>query len=381
MEFQKKETVIYSISPHLDTFNRVAAFDLDSTIIKTKSGNTFPKDKDDWIFWNDNVKNVMYECYNSCYKIVIFTNQRYLLNSKKGESNQTDFYNKIKNIQKELNIDFDIFISTADDHYRKPMTGMWTLFLELSKIKVDHKNSFYCGDAAGRDKNWIKGGKKDFSDADMNFAYNIGLKFEIPENIFKKSGEKTIEYQSKSVYNNGLDLDKLRKIKTTIKIDPHPTQELVIIIGRQGSGKSEISKEILSKSQFNNYEYISRDVCKTQTACLKKMKIAIKDGKSIWIDNTHPDRKSRADYIKLAKEHNMIVTVYMMDVPELLSKHLNHMRVMKSNGKIEKIPEVAYRVYNKRYQAPNLDEGIDRIISIPFSFKGNGDYFMYHYTF
>ncbi len=114
---------------------------------------------------------------------------------------------------------------------------------------------------------------------------------------------------------------------------------------------------------------------------MKKMKTAIKSGKSIWMDNTHPDRKSREDYIKTAKANGLMVTVYMMDVPELLSKHLNHMRVMKSGGQVEKIPEVAYRVYNKRYQAPNLDEGIDKIINVPFSFKGNSKYFMYHYTF
>ena len=28
--------------------NKMAAFDLDGTIIKTKSGRRFPKDKDDW---------------------------------------------------------------------------------------------------------------------------------------------------------------------------------------------------------------------------------------------------------------------------------------------------------------------------------------------
>ena len=381
MEFHIKNTVIYSLSSHQDTFNKVAAFDLDSTIITTKSGKTFPIDKDDWVFWNDNVKNVLYECYNNCYKIVVFTNQRYLLNPTKGKINEQDFFDKIRNIQKELNIDFDIFISTADDNYRKPMTGMWQLFLELTKIKVDYKHSFYCGDAAGREKGWMKGKKKDFSNADINFAHNIGIKFEIPENIFKLVGEKDVEYQSKSIYHTDLDLDKLRKSKYHLKVDPSKKSEMIMVIGRQGSGKSVFSREILECPTFSNYEYINRDVCKTQASCLKKVNIAIKSGKSVWIDNTHPDRKSREDYIKIAKKNDLHVTVYMMDVPELLSKHLNHMRVMKSSGKVDKIPEVAYRVYNKRYQAPNLDEGIDKIISVPFSYKGKNEYFMYHYTF
>jgi hypothetical protein len=41
---------------------------------------------------------------------------------------------------------------------------MWNFFLEsiLKNNKVDMKNSFYCGDAAGR-----KGPPKDFSDSDL----------------------------------------------------------------------------------------------------------------------------------------------------------------------------------------------------------------------
>ena len=33
----------------------VAGFDMDGTIIKTKSGKVFPKDKNDWIFLFDNI--------------------------------------------------------------------------------------------------------------------------------------------------------------------------------------------------------------------------------------------------------------------------------------------------------------------------------------
>lgn len=31
---------------------KIAAFDLDSTLIKTKSGNTFPRSATDWQWWN-----------------------------------------------------------------------------------------------------------------------------------------------------------------------------------------------------------------------------------------------------------------------------------------------------------------------------------------
>ena len=56
------------------------------------------------------------------------------------------------------------FIATTEDENRKPCLGMWKLFLDNNGGKdVNMKDSFYCGDAAGRDKGK---GKKDFSDSD-----------------------------------------------------------------------------------------------------------------------------------------------------------------------------------------------------------------------
>lgn len=381
MNFHEKDTVIYSISNQITTFNKIASFDLDSTLIKTKSGKVFPVDKNDWVFWNKYVKPSLYEYYNNCYKIVIFTNQ---LGITKGKINKNDFLDKIKNIQKELNIDFDIFIAIADDHYRKPMTGMWNLFTELYSTKIDKKKSFYCGDAAGREKNWLPGKKKDFNNVDINFAHNIGLKFEIPENIFKPFEDKQVQFHSIDFNYIGLDIDKLLKSKHKLKIEPSNKPEMIIVLGRQGSGKTEFSKNLLSKQGFKDYVYINRDTCSNKNICIKKTKDAIKNNKSLIIDNTNPDAKSRQEYINLGKHANMYISVYVMDIPENLSKHLNHMRVMKSEGKIKKIPEVAYRVYNKKYDAPNLDEGIDKIINVPFIFKGDNNdikLFGYHYSF
>ena len=381
MDFQDKDTVLYSISKDTDTFSKIASFDLDSTIIKTKSDKVFPSDKNDWILWNKYVKPVLYDYYNNCYKIVIFTNQ---LGIKKGKISKDDFIYKINQIHKELNIDFDIFIATADDNYRKPMTGMWDLFTSMYPVKIDMKHSFYCGDAAGREKNWIPGRKKDFNNVDINFAHNINIKFDIPENVFKDPNTSLLKFHVVDFNYMGLDLHKLLKTKSKLKIDAANKPELIIVLGRQGSGKSEFSKDLLSKSGFKNYVYINRDICKTKAICLKKTKEAIEKGKSIIVDNTNPDKKSRKEYIELARQAKMSISVYLMDMPENLSKHLNHMRVMKTHGKTQKIPEVAYRVYNKKYETPSLGEGIDKIVNIPFSFNGNSDdekLFLYHYSF
>ena len=61
---------------------------------------------------------------------------------------------------------------------------MWKYFTaELNnEVEVDLKESFYCGDAAGRPA--TKNKEKDFSDSDLKFAKNTGLKFYTPESLF-----------------------------------------------------------------------------------------------------------------------------------------------------------------------------------------------------
>jgi hypothetical protein len=42
-----------------------AAFDLDYTIIKTKSGKVFPRDKDDWLYLYDNTVSFLRDLSNT----------------------------------------------------------------------------------------------------------------------------------------------------------------------------------------------------------------------------------------------------------------------------------------------------------------------------
>ena len=50
------------------------------------------------------------------------------------------------------------------------------------------KDSFYCGDAAGRPKTATR--PRDFTDTDLKFAINVGLPFKTPEQLFLgESGE------------------------------------------------------------------------------------------------------------------------------------------------------------------------------------------------
>ena len=58
------------------------------------------------------------------------------------------------------------------------------LFQKNGGIPIDMKESFFCGDAAGREANWAPKKKKDFSSSDRLLAINLGLKFFTPEEHF-----------------------------------------------------------------------------------------------------------------------------------------------------------------------------------------------------
>jgi DNA 3'-phosphatase len=65
------------------------------------------------------------------------------------------------------------------NEYRKPKTGMFKICKEeiYGYKKVDTRDSFFCGDAAGR--------LSDFADSDLKFAIGNSLNFVTPEMFFK----------------------------------------------------------------------------------------------------------------------------------------------------------------------------------------------------
>ena len=118
----------------------VASFDLDGTLIRTKSGKKFAKDKDDYKYSFDNVIEKLHNLMENGYKIVIFTNQKGISMNKVSK---TDIINKIEKLFPFA----DYFIACNDDIYRKPMIGMYEKFI---KLNCEYEDMFYVGDAAGR---------------------------------------------------------------------------------------------------------------------------------------------------------------------------------------------------------------------------------------
>lgn len=330
--------------------NKLACFDLDGTIIKVKSGEKFPKDENDWKLFDE--KKVLEKIKKICedeYSIIIISNQNGIGNKKQDKN---EWITKINNIQKKLSTPLKIYASLEKDKYRKPFPTFFNLILdelEKNNIEIDLTNSFYCGDACGR--------KGDHSDTDYKFALNCNLKFYTPEYLFlddKKSlGQIKIKY---------IDFDKIKKIASkneSIQYE-HKEKELVLLVGYQGSGKSTFVKSNKCFNDPKKYTIISMDILKTKTKCLKLCEKSMENNLSVLIDNTNPDKKSRKEYIDLAKKYNYNITCIKIVCDKDIAIHNAYLRNYNYNRVM--IPSIAYNIYKKRYEEPEESEGINRII-------------------
>ena len=170
-----QKNLLVKLSREIEDTSRIGvlSFDLDGTLIVTKSGKTFAENKSDWKLFNPSVASKLQEAYQSGYSLAIISNQKGADNKK----DQQDLQDKLDAILKALGVPIDIICAHEEDFYRKPRTGMWE-FLYESRWKsfpmpLTRENCFYIGDAAGRPAAGIK--KKDFADTDYKFALNLNI--------------------------------------------------------------------------------------------------------------------------------------------------------------------------------------------------------------
>jgi len=286
---------------------KVASFDYDWTLVKPKNNKQFPSNIDDWCWLYDNVSDKLKQYYNNGFMIVIFTNQ-----SKKWKILQ------IKKALKTLEIPITIVVATEKDKY-KPNRLMFDELFKDYPIKI--KKSFFVGDALGR--------KNDFSDSDKQFSKNIGLKCLSPEEFFC---DKQINF-------------KLPNISLNNK------QEIIIMVGYPGSGKSTISKKICEN---NNYIHIEGDIYKVTKKMINASIPFIQDNKSIIFDATNYTKLRRNEYVELAKQYNLYVRCF-----HIITSFENSFNRNKLRNDNKQVPLIAYNTYKKRFENPDENEGFE----------------------
>ncbi|OMJ84442.1 hypothetical protein SteCoe_14455 [Stentor coeruleus] len=333
--------------------DKVLGFDMDTTLITTKSGKTFPTNSDDWKILYPKIPEIVQKYSNDGFRIVIFTNQKGI---KEGHQDKTGMQGKIKNVVEALGVNALAMAAYGDDEFRKPCTGMWDYFTKNLNggINVDFSVSKYIGDAAGRPASGSR--KKDFNDTDLKYALNIGIPFETPEKFFL--GER------ENIPQPGIDPRNIKKSGAALKGESDNSNiaksntEAIIFVGSPGSGKSTFWKNYLS-----NYTRVNNDTLKSKEKCLKTMRASLQNNKSCVIDNTNPTTIVRAEYIAVAKEFNIPVRCFIFRMPKDMAFHLDTLRRVNKHrnhlsGRVGSMP--IHKFY-KDFNEPNLKEGFEEI--------------------
>lgn len=148
--------------------HRILFCDLDGTLIKTKSGKTFPENSNDWDLRIEVIEAI--RAYEPT-AIHIISNQGGI---EKGFVNHQEFINKMLHITTVMKDDLGIPVTfdycqynDPNHSYRKPNPGM--IINYLTSKSVPARQCLMIGDASGR--------PGQFSDSDLRCADNAGISY------------------------------------------------------------------------------------------------------------------------------------------------------------------------------------------------------------
>lgn len=301
---------------------KMAMFDYDHTLVKPKENRKFPKDADDWQWLYDNVPYMLRKYYDEGYSIYVFTNQ-----TKDWKVQH------ITNSLNSLNIPMTVVIA-YDKTEHKPNPAIFEQVIEGKKWSPE--SSFFVGDALGR--------RGDFADSDKVFAENIGVVVKSPEKFFSNQEDA-----------NGVGVMWLNSTiqESLHKVVPSKEQEIVIMVGYPGSGKSTIAKQL----EEHGYFIVDGDTHKTDAKRLKVCIEALEKGRSVVIDATNLTIEKRAAYVSLARERKLPSRCIF--VATSLEKALER-NLERPQGK--RVPRVAYYKMQKNFEAPTPYEGCSLLI-------------------
>ncbi|KAJ9132238.1 Polynucleotide kinase 3 phosphatase [Pleurostoma richardsiae] len=361
---------------------KIAAFDLDSTLIVSASGKKHADDPADWKWWDDSVPVKLRDLYNNeGYRVVILTNQGGLTlhpdpnakGPKKPKDRVALFKQKVGAVLSQLDIPLTLYAATGKDPYRKPRPGMWREMCEdyeLSDGDIDRENSMFVGDAGGR-KAHLKGGKAvpmDFSCSDRNLADNIRIAYKTPEEFFLGEDARDFVREFDLTHypfeedSTGVEHSLLQKSNA---------KEILLFCGPPGGGKSTFYWRYLKPL---GYERVNQDVLKSKDKCFKVANEYLQRGDSVAVDNTNPDADTRAQWIELAAKNNVPIKCLWFNTPVPLAEHNDAVRALNQSLNPESrtgLPKLAFNSFSSRYKEPRLKEGFQDIIEVKFKFRGS----------
>ncbi len=356
---------------------KIAAFDLDDTLITAATGNKWAKSATGWKWWDVSVPAKLKKLHNDGWLVVIISNQGAISLKDNPKSLQKDttslvnFKAQLTAIMRQFDFPISVYAAPEPDKYRKPRTGMWQEMLEdfdlESEGQVDMKESFYVGDAAGRAKTDKR--RRDHACSDRDLAANIGINFKTPEEYFLDEPPEAFVR----------DFDPTEYLKQNPDSSPSTftkrnVQDIVMFCGSPGAGKSTFYWEKLKPL---GYERVNQDILKSRDRCIKVAREQLNAGKSVAIDNTNADVGARAYWTSLAKEFKVPIRCVHFTASPRLCEHNDCVRalnpeLMNPEGRTM-LPGIAFRSFAQRYIPPSIDEGFQDITPVSFQFQGSAE--------
>ncbi|KAI0300088.1 polynucleotide kinase 3 phosphatase-domain-containing protein [Multifurca ochricompacta] len=341
--------------------SRVAAFDLDGTIIKDERRVMKKVNEVEWEWWKAVVPQKLKEVHNSGYSIVLISNQ----NLK--PAGLVGWKKKISIIAAAIpELPFRIFAATAKDGHRKPMPGMWfeleRIFAE-DGITIDKSTSYYVGDAAGR--------SDDFASTDRKFAINVGVQFYTPEEYFLEI--PPAPYTLPGFHVSTLEKGKSWSPSSTYTLYQPP--KVVLFVGPPCLGKSTFYRTHFAPA---GYVHVNQDTLGSRLKCVKAAEEALVAGKSCVIDNTNRDVQTRKYYLDIAKRFQVPARCFVFQGSTELSWHNNLYRAYARPASViareparALVPYAAIVGFADAYKAPSVKEGFTKVLDIPWVFEGS----------
>jgi bifunctional polynucleotide phosphatase/kinase len=362
-------TLLRYQSPGFEPRTRIAGFDMDWTLIRTKSGRVFPTSPDDWTLFHDHVAPRVQALYAEGYAICVFTNQEGV---SKGRVTAEALVHKFAAVGEALGVPVLCQAATHNDGFRKPRVGMWTrLETEWQAehgVVVDRAASLYVGDAAGRPSSGgpkRKGkNKSDFHDADYKFALNLGVgHFAVPEECFATGqpvpDRSTWRLHAPTAFVPAaltVEADDTRA-DAAPTIDP-TTAALWLCVGPPAAGKSTFCA-----THAPAVARINQDTLKTRARCIKEARTVLAKGAPCIVDGTHRDAAARAHYVQVAEAAQVPCYCLWFDRTKEEAMHLNALRGLTGGARV---PAVALHTYFKRAESPQAAEGFAGVERVPW---------------
>ena len=286
---------------------KIMAMDFDWTLVKPKV-NTFPKDKDDWMWLRPNIPDIIKEYFEKGFLLYIFTNQT-------KEWKLQMIYSAIST----LNLPVKVVVGYGKTEFVKPNPELF--WYDKMLIDFDKNESFFVGDAAGG---------VEWSDSDLKFAENVGITFKTPEEIFPITLVHHLHNDKQEYFTD--------------------SQEMVILVGYQAIGKTTFAE---NKFVPHGYIRIDGDSLKTPAKMIKESEKQLKIGKSVVIDATNGKKENRELFINIAKKYNVSVRCFVFNTSIETAMEWNTKRFVETG---KKIPKIAFYTFRKNYNPPTISE-------------------------